>query len=596
MQLNVDLLVIIVYLIILVTTGFVFKAFNHDVSDFFRSGAQGTWWLIGASIFMAGVSAATFTGNASVAYEAGLSILWIYIGAILGFILNALFMAAWFRQLRAITFPEVVKERYGSVFQQFYAYVTVGLSMLGAGMMLWALAVFCSAVFDAPLIWTVIILGTVVTVYSVTGGSWAVIATDFLQSLILLPVAALVAILCLVELGGIGGMIEKIHSAGLAEQYSLIKPAGMFEGPHSYSMLWVTAFVTFAIFNSLSMTFSIRYFAAKDGAEAKRAAWFVIFLSIIGLMLWFIPPMTGRLLFASEIEGLSQLNNPADASYAITALNLLPNGMLGLLLVAMFAASMSSIDSGINRNAAILVRDIFPLLLRLFGRPVPDDRKLMRTARWLTLLSGSVVISVALYFSTGEAGMFHVMMQIGAVVTVPLAIPLILGMFIRPAGAVSAFASIFFAAVPAFFSFLISWRYTAPWFESQFGFSPWAYEKQITIISLAGVAGYICGMFFFRRAGQATRERISGFFKKMHTPVDYATEVSIRTGKAQLILLGRLACGVSLMVSLLLFVPNSPGDRMLIAGLAAFIFLVGAGMLLISRFVQPDNASMLNEP
>jgi len=108
----------------MVAIGFVFRSFNKNSGDFFRGGSQATWWMVGMSCFMTGVSAVTFTGNGGAAYEAGWSVLAIYLGNFAGMVVQAVLLAPWFRQMRATTFPEIIRERFGIGTQQMLAYIT----------------------------------------------------------------------------------------------------------------------------------------------------------------------------------------------------------------------------------------------------------------------------------------------------------------------------------------------------------------------------------------------------------------------------------------------------------------------------------------
>jgi solute:Na+ symporter, SSS family len=102
----------------------------------------------------------------------------------------------------------------------------------------------------------------------------------------------------------------------------------------------------------------------------------------LGSFFWFIPPMVARLLYEADVLVMgAQLNNPAEAAFAVASINLLPLGMTGMIVVAMFAATMSSMDSGINRNAAVFVRDIYPALCRLVGRDTVGEKGLLLLGR-----------------------------------------------------------------------------------------------------------------------------------------------------------------------------------------------------------------------
>ena len=106
-----EYLTLAVYLGVLLALGAYFKRFTVNLSDFVRGGGQGSWWLIGTSILMSAISAFTFTGNASAAFEGGPSLLIIYAANCAGFAFGGLFLGRWMRQTRAYTTPDVVKAR-----------------------------------------------------------------------------------------------------------------------------------------------------------------------------------------------------------------------------------------------------------------------------------------------------------------------------------------------------------------------------------------------------------------------------------------------------------------------------------------------------
>ena len=193
----IDWIIIGSYLALIMAMGAVFSRFNRDDADYFRGGSKGVWWLVGASAFMSGFSAYTFTAASGVAFEAGWSVVVIYFANAFGYLLNFLFLAPWFRQIRATTGPEVTKERYGLRTQQFYAWIGVVMSLLMAGIWLNGLAIFTATIFGLDVKLVIIIVGIVVLFYSMSGGVWAVMGTDFLQSLILIPITILMAYLCL---------------------------------------------------------------------------------------------------------------------------------------------------------------------------------------------------------------------------------------------------------------------------------------------------------------------------------------------------------------------------------------------------------------
>ena len=204
---NIEYLVIIGYLVLIILVGIVFKKFSSDTDDYFKSGSKGSWWLVGSSAFMSAFSAWTFTGAAGVAFESGFSVMIIFLGNAMGFFLNFVFLGPWLRQMRVTTFPEAISKRFGESTRIFYALFEVPIRTLYAAMALYSLSIFCSAVFGYNIYQVIVISGAIVLFYSASGGRWAVMATDFLQGLILVPLTLIIAWLCISQLGGIGSCL-----------------------------------------------------------------------------------------------------------------------------------------------------------------------------------------------------------------------------------------------------------------------------------------------------------------------------------------------------------------------------------------------------
>jgi len=366
--------------------------------------------------------------------------------------LNYLFLAPWFRQLRCITAPEVIRKRFGKFTQQFYAAFVVITQLLVSSLHLYGVALFSSAVFGFSIESVIVVIGLVVLFYSLTGGNWAVMATDFLQSLILIPLTLLICVLCLIELGGVSGFFSAIDSQGLTRDFTVFNDPGRFSG-EAFTIAWAAAMFLKNIVGQNTLATAPRYFAVKDGNEARKAALFATVLMIGGAFIWIIPPMAARLLIDTQVAGMD-VANPAEASYALISLALLPDGMIGLMVVAIFAATMSSMDTGLNRNAAIVTQDIYPSVCRLFRwTPIEEGRRLW-VGRAFSLLFGALIIALALYFSGQDGkGIFELMLAIGAMLGIPMSVPLLLCLFLKRVPAWAAIFSVLVALVPSVLGF-----------------------------------------------------------------------------------------------------------------------------------------------
>lgn len=562
--------VIAAYLVMMIAIGIVFKSFSKNSGDYFRGSSQGTWWIVGMSSFMASISANTFTGNGGLSFEVGWSVLFIYLANCIGLAFHVFFLAPWFRQFRATTFPEVLRARFGPMTQQVYAYVWTPVFLLTAAVWLLGLAVYSSTTFGLPIDLVIPVLGLVVLFYSTTGGKWAVMAADFVQGLIMMGMTILIAILCLVHFGGFGGLLDAITNAGLTEQYALLKPEGAFP-EKKYTWEWALAIGAIQIVGLCSLQSGGKYFAVKDGREARRAALLTLVLMAFGTLLWFIPPVTGRLLFAEEILA-SGMPKPAEAAFAVVSSKFLPVGLIGMMVVAMFSATMSSMDAGLNGNAAMFVKDMTPAICRLLGRPEPGEKTQLWMGRIVTIIFGIIIILLSFYMSRLKdgQGVFEIALKLSAVLVMPMTLPLLLCLFIKK---VPHWSAMFSAAATIIPSSL-----------STFSGSPyWNLQNTVLWVLATGTGAFLITRLFWRTSNESYRKQVSQFFEKMYRPVDFASEVGRGNDGRQLSIMGKFTLSIAVFTAILLFVPNPLSGRLSIAGLAAALAIIGSALIYAGR-------------
>lgn len=568
---TVHAVVIAAYLLMLVGVGVLFNRFSNDDNDYFRNGCKASWWLVGASAWMVSFSAWTFTGLAGVAYEAGWSVLIIFAAGLVGNLINALFMARWFRQLRVVTVPEAIRLRFGPATQQFYAWTSTVVGVFAAAMQLFSLAIFCATVFGLDVETLIVVLGLTVVICATSGGSWAVTASDFLQGLILLPVAVLLAWLCLDRLGGFGGMLQAIEAQGLSDAYRFFAQPGE-EPIKTYTWVWAAAYFLHAALGQMSLLNGARYFGVKDGREASKAAVLALVLSFSAL-LFFIPPIAARLLFEADVNAVG-ITKVGEASYAVASMKLLPLPLVSVVIVAMCAATMSSMDSGLNRSAAILTRDIYPALARLAGWPALGARAALRLGQVATLGLGVLITGLALYFAGHSGGgVFKAFLSVGALLTIPLAIPMVLGLFLRRVPSWAAVASVAAALVPSTLGFFS---------ESIFG-RAWAYQEQIFWNIGVGGTVFAGSAVFWRLSSPVYRRHVQAFFERMRTPVDFAQEIGEDNDLVQLRLMGWFSTVMGVFILGLMALPSEGSGRLNILIVGGVILLCGAAMIRLSR-------------
>ena len=490
-----DYVVVVFYLLFLTSIGWFFRHSGKDTSEYFRGGGKMAWWMVGASAFMGAFSAWTFTGAAGLAYDHGFVVIILYWANALGFLFNWSYFARMSRNTRAITALEAVRARLGPVNEQVFTWLQVPFQVLQAGIWLYGLAIFCTPVFGLDLRVTTLICGVVVVFVAAAGGSWAVVAGDFIQALVLVPITLVAAVTAIQYIGGPVRFLEALP----ATHWDLAASAADF-GPW-----WIIAVLLEKITNINGLNYSSRYLCVSDGRTARKAALFATILVLVGSVFWFIPPLAARAggLALGTHTGVA---NPAEMSYIVIAARCLPVGLLGLLVTGIISSTLSSMDSGLNRNAGIFVRSFYLPVLR----PRAGEKELVLAGRLTTWAFGALAIVMALFYSSWrDLGVFQLMMNFSALVATPYAVPLFWCLLVRRSPDWAAWSTILVCCVVGGVVSLLpksAWAAALPpggpatWLA-------WARDHSYIAITLANVA--LGSLWFLGAAAVAGRRRLS---------------------------------------------------------------------------------------
>ncbi len=564
--------VISFYFLFMLLIGWVCRRFIANTSDYFRGGGKVLWWMVGSSAFMLSFSAWTFTGAASKAYQDGAIILAIYVGNAIGFLFNYLVFAARFRQMRVVTAMQAVRKRFGAANEQFFTWLQIPLGVLYAGIWLMGLSVFISAVFNESLAATIIVTGVVVLIIAVLGGSWAVVAGDFIQMLILMPVTIVAAIFALVQVGGVGAFIQKVPHRHLA----------LTEGVRSEIIyLWIIAILIKQFIVTNTLLESSRYLSVKDTRNARLAALLGTVLFLIGPLVWFIPPMVAAITHPDLHQMFPRLPNPSEGAYVAACFDFMPAGMIGLLISGIFAATMSAMDGGLNRNAGFFVKNFYQIVLR----PDAKETELLFAAKITTCIFGILVICAASAFSTWQGtSLFKLMQNFGALVAIPYSMPLVWGTLIKRAPSWSGWSTV----LVGFSASLLGLHFfNADWVQHLMAWGPLSKREQDDWSLLVGVLlnVFICSVWFLGSCAFASRRpaeekaRVEEFFATMKSPVNFEQEGGVATDARQCRTLGTLCVIYGSFLALMLFIPNPFWGRLGILFCVACM-LVPGGLLL----------------
>ena len=206
----VDFAVIALYMALMLGIGFYAARFNRGASDYFKGGNRIPWLVAGLSSFMSGFSAWTFTGAAGLAYQHGLVAILLYLGNAATFLLGYWVFAVRWRRARISTVMEYLVERFDERTRQAFSWTTVFFQLFTGASMLYGLGLFVASTCKLPLVWTIAGSGAIILAYCVVGGLWAVVITDFLQAVILMPFTLVMLVASLMRVGGLSGLVSQL--------------------------------------------------------------------------------------------------------------------------------------------------------------------------------------------------------------------------------------------------------------------------------------------------------------------------------------------------------------------------------------------------
>jgi SSS family solute:Na+ symporter len=578
-----DHAVLAFYFAFMLIISWVFRRFIMNVSDYFRSGGQVLWWMAGGSAFMVSFSAWTFTGAASRAYGDGWPIAVIYFANAVGFFINAAWFGPKLRQLRVITAMQAVKQRFGRASEQTFTWITLPLQMLTAGIWLYGLGVFFSAAFNIDVRLTIAVTGVSVVFISLVGGSWAVLASDFIQVLILMPVTVVTTFLALAHVGGWSVAVDRLSETTL----NLGKLA-----TDDFLLFWCVAILFKQFLSTNNINDASRYLCVKDSAHARKAALLAGVLFLGGIFVWFLPPMLATITHPDLSTTFPSLQSPSEGSFFAIAQTVFPVGMLGLLVSGIFAATMSSMDAGLNKNAGVFIKNFYQPLLR----PGATETELLRAGKATTVVLGLTVISIAVFYSSiKDLTLFELMLKFQILVSLPYIVPLVLGLIIKRTPGWAGWSTVIVCFVVSFLTdrFLnIEWAArTFGMIDSTTNWERQNWEQGIGVFTIlgAGLVWFSLTKLFYHHESPEQKAAIDKFCHNLATPVDYAKEESAApTDDKQSWLIGWLCMPYGVFVCLLALIPNP------LAGRLGFIFCGGVVSLIgwmLVRSARPRTLS-----
>ncbi len=409
-------IIIIIYFIVLITLGFYFRKRNKTSNDFFYGSGKIPWTWVGISAFVSQFSASSFTIIAGQAYTDGFSVLIIYWASALSFIIAALYFAPKLRQLNIANPVEAVRMRFGKTNEKILALLSIPNYLIFPALWVNALAVFISGAFNINTTLIIIIIGTITIVMSSMGGSWTIVSSDFIQFIIIASLGISTAVVSFGKIGGISGLLKHIPTSSIV--------------PNNMQLIifaiWAVYMASQKFLNTNCILNTIRFNAVENSTAARKAAWLAAIIYVLGSFIWFVPAWASSILIPNIQEVYPNLTRPTMAAYLAFVQSFMPAGMVGLSVAALFAATMSSVDSSLNWCAGFITRSFYKTHKDL------STKKDISIARIYTAIFGIITIIIALYYETLKTtSLFDLTFQLITYVYIPTVIPMFLVFWIK---------------------------------------------------------------------------------------------------------------------------------------------------------------------
>ncbi len=415
---SIDLLVLVIYVVVIVLVGCSFAKKSRNRSEFMSAGGALPGWAVGLSIFGTYLSSNTFLGVPGKAYGTNWNAFVFSLSLPLAAWLAVRYFVPFYRQGGEISAYHHFEHRFGG-WARTYAvacYLLTQIARMGA--ILFGVSLVMSALTGWNPAAIIVGAGILITLYTVVGGIEAVIWTDVVQAVVLM--AGAIIVLTYLLSGMPEGPSQAFSIAAQQHKFSL----GSFTFDFTTSTFWVV--LLYGLFINLNnfgidQSFVQRYHTARSDAQAAGSVWLGALLYLPISFLFFLigtvafgyyqthPDMLAevqREVAAQQLHEQGKEATPAaiaEIGRALTddavgdkilphfIVHRLPTGLTGLLIAAIFAAAMSSVDTSLNSSATVIYSDLY----RRYLRPEAGESESMAVLYIATLVIGAIGTAAA---------------------------------------------------------------------------------------------------------------------------------------------------------------------------------------------------------
>uniref|UniRef100_A0A8C6ZJA6 Sodium/glucose cotransporter 1 n=1 Tax=Nothoprocta perdicaria TaxID=30464 RepID=A0A8C6ZJA6_NOTPE len=449
-----DISVIVIYFLVVLAVGLwaMYSTNRGTVGGFFLAGRSMVWWPIGASLFASNIGSGHFVGLAGTGAAGGI--------ATGGFEWNV--SVVLLSEHFVVTMPEYLKKRFGGKRIQIYLSILSLLLYIFTKISadIFSGAVFIQLAIGLNLYLAIIILLAITALYTITGGLAAVIYTDTLQTFIMIVGSFILMGFAFAEVGGYEAFMDKYMNAIPsnisygnvtidAECYTPRKDSfHIFRDPLSGDLPWPGVIFGLSIlalwYWCTDQVIVQRCLSGKNMSHVKAGCIMCGYLKLLPMFLMVMPGMISRILYTDVVACVvpdickQHCGTPVgctNIAYPKMVVELMPNGLRGLMLAVMLASLMSSLTSIFNSASTLFTMDLYTLI-----RPRASERELMLAGRAFMLVLIAISIAWVPVVQSAQSGqLFDYIQSITSYLGPPIAAVFLLAVYCKRVNEPGAF-------------------------------------------------------------------------------------------------------------------------------------------------------------
>jgi SSS family solute:Na+ symporter len=413
----VDLAIIAAYFVVVFGIGFYFSLKERTSEDYFLASRDVGWFAIGASLFVSNISTEHFIGLAGSGATSGLAVgHFEWLACLILLVLGWVFVPFYLRS-NVFTMPEFLERRFNRQCSIYLASVSIlAYIFTKISVHLYAAAIVLERVVGWSPMTAAVLLVVATGVYTIAGGLAAVIYTDMVQTLVLLAGAIALTWIGLDKVGG----FEGLRAAVPVDYFSMIKPIDHAEFP--WTGIFLGAPILGLWYWCTDQVIVQRVLSAKDEGHAKAGTIFAGFLKILPVFILVLPGLIAFALFRDLFTVENGHVTNGDIAYPTLIVNLLPPGLVGLMVAALLAALMGAMSSVFNSASTMVTLDFYKKI-----RPAASERQLVNFGRVAT---GVMVVMGLLwvpFIQLLSSQLYIYLQSVQAYISPPIAVCFIFG-------------------------------------------------------------------------------------------------------------------------------------------------------------------------